>query len=118
MGWFSSNSESDFPWIHLTETQQLLDQVQQADKPVLVFKHSTRCSISKLALSKFEKNMPAQILPCFYLDLLNYRSISNDIAAVSKVVHQSPQVIVWKNNQVIYQASHSEIDPLEILKLF
>ena len=80
------------------------------EHPVLVFKHSTRCSISRMALRQFETdwNLDGKITP-FFLDLLEYRPISNAIAERLGVVHQSPQVIVIKDGQAVYDASHEAI---------
>ena len=80
------------------------------EHPVLVFKHSTRCSISRMALRQFETdwNLDGKITP-YFLDLLEYRPISNAIAERLGVVHQSPQVIVIKEGLAVYDASHEAI---------
>ncbi len=90
--------------------EEALRQSQQV--PVLVFKHSTRCSISQMALDRFERNwkqgLEAEILP-YYLDLLNHRDISNEIARALDVEHQSPQLILIRNGQSIYSETHHAI---------
>lgn len=80
------------------------------EHPVVVFKHSTRCSISRMALRQFESdwNLDGKITP-YFLDLLEYRPISNAITERLGVVHQSPQVIVIKDGQAVYDASHEGI---------
>lgn len=117
MGWFSQKSL--FPWNHLSNDNSIHDLLVESDeKPVLIFKHSTRCSISSMALSRFEREWDSnKDVTLYYLDLLNFRDLSNTIANALHVVHQSPQVIVLLNNQVIYHESHNGINALEIAKL-
>lgn len=113
MGWFS-NTKSQFNWNPLESIQQWSD-LWNSDSIVLVFKHSTRCSISSMALSRFEREWAVNdAVKIYYLDLLSFREISNQIAEDTSVFHQSPQVIVFKNKSIIYQASHNQIDANEI----
>lgn len=82
-----------------------------SNKPAVIFKHSTRCGISKMALKQFEQAYPKNHEDDLYLlDLLNFREISNAIAEKLGVVHQSPQVLVVRNGHSVYDASHSLID--------
>ncbi|MBU6158559.1 MAG: bacillithiol system redox-active protein YtxJ [Bacteroidetes bacterium] len=79
----------------------------------VVFKHSTRCSISSMAKARIEK----QLLPedeFYLLDLLNHRDISNAIAQDLEVTHESPQILVIKDGACVYHASHSEIEYEEV----
>ncbi|WP_353086625.1 bacillithiol system redox-active protein YtxJ [Flavobacterium sp.] len=102
---------SKIKWIKLTDLNYLESMLQESHAhPVLVFKHSTRCSISRMALRQFETdwNLEGKITP-YFLDLLEYRPISNAIAERLSVVHQSPQVIVVKAGQAVYDASHEAI---------
>jgi bacillithiol system protein YtxJ len=80
-------------------------------KPVVIFKHSTIRSISRMALKNFEREFDLQeeITP-YFLDLLNHRDISNAIASKFEVVHQSPQIVLIKEGKAIYNASHENID--------
>ena len=85
--------------------------------PVLIFKHSTRCSISRAALMRIERNWEGckmASMKTYFLDLLAYRSISNKIASDFSVHHESPQVLLIKNGECIYEASHLEIRVDEI----
>ncbi|MEN9699580.1 MAG: hypothetical protein RLZZ301_778 [Bacteroidota bacterium] len=99
-----------------SENWQDLRQLSQ-DAPQVIFKHSTRCSISSMALQRFENStlFNSNEWSCWYLDLLQFRSLSDQIAHDLNVVHQSPQVIVLYQNQVRYQASHGLIDAQEML---
>jgi bacillithiol system protein YtxJ len=105
------NLVSKINWIPLTDLDQLNEIIDLSnEKAVLIFKHSTRCSISRFALKQFENefDLEDKITP-YFLDLLNHRDISNEIAVQFGVEHQSPQLILIKNGKVIYDASHSDI---------
>jgi bacillithiol system protein YtxJ len=110
-------TNSKINWLALTSVSQL-DEIEDASnsKLVVLFKHSTRCSISRMALRQFENDFESndQILP-YYLDLLNHRDISNEIASKFSVVHQSPQLLIISKERCIYNASHSDIDA-EVIK--
>lgn len=111
-------SSAAIGWNELTQTQQLDDIIQEsAEVPVLIFKHSTRCAISKMALRNFEREYAIEEgkAKLYYLDLLEHRDISNEIATIFHVTHQSPQLLVVKDGVVVYHASHGDIDA-EVLK--
>lgn len=100
-------------WNTLNTTEELnkIDELSAA-QPVLLFKHSTRCSISSTALNRIErkwKDTDSQRLVPYYLDLIAYRDVSNAIAARYGVEHQSPQVIVVVNGKAVYSATHFDI---------
>ncbi len=119
MGLFGSHTAS-VPWIQLTSIEQLDEVIAQSfTKPVLLFKHSTSCSISNMTLNRFETKWKAdpESCICVFLDLLAYRPVSNAIAEKTGVRHESPQAILLKNGEVAYSASHAYIDPIEIQSL-
>jgi bacillithiol system protein YtxJ len=105
-------SVSKVNWIPL----QLMGQLDELtalsnEKPVFIFKHSTRCSISRFALKQFENEFDLHnTIDAYFLDLITYREISNEIAARFGVPHQSPQLILIKGGKAIYDVSHSDID--------
>lgn len=102
-------------WIPLTTEAQLDEIVQLSNtKPTLIFKHSTRCSISSTALSRLERAWDADESPAYYLDLITYRPISGAIAEKFAVEHQSPQVLVIKQGKCTYSATHWDIAMDEI----
>lgn len=106
-------------WNQLTDISQIHTvkelSKEQHIRAVLVFKHSTRCSISSMALNRLEsKWKDKEDVPCFYLDLLNHRDISNQMATEFSVQHQSPQILLIKNGQCIYHESHNGISVPEI----
>lgn len=101
---------------HIDQIDQIINE--SWNKPVLIFKHSTRCIISKMALKNFESDFSLQnVMDAYYLDLIAYRNISNEIAEVFKVEHQSPQILLVKNGIVIYHTSHESIDANVLMKL-
>lgn len=103
---------SNVTWNQLTDLGELNEIITiSEEKPVVIFKHSTRCSISRMALKQFENQYDAQenIVP-YFLDLLKHRDISNEIAIQFNVQHQSPQILVIKDGKSVYNASHSDID--------
>lgn len=109
---------SNVNWIPLKDVSQLDEIVENSnDKTIGIFKHSTRCSISRFVLKQFEKeyNLDDKV-DLYFLDLLNHRDISNEIANQFQVVHQSPQLILVKNGVAVYNTSHSEIDASQIYK--
>ncbi len=110
------SSESKINWIPLTFVDQLNEIVAFSDqKPVVIFKHSTRCSISRMALKRFESEYDlGDSVDVYFLDLLEHRDISNEIATRFNVVHQSPQLILIKGGKCVYNVSHSDIDAGEL----
>ncbi|MDN3706258.1 bacillithiol system redox-active protein YtxJ [Myroides ceti] len=99
-------------WIELTRQEQLEELTAMSKtQPVLIFKHSTRCIISKMALKNFESefDLEGKIIP-YFLDLIANRALSNAIADDFNVQHQSPQLLVIKNAEVVYHESHEGID--------
>ena len=106
-------------WNILDNTQTLAHIIAISnEKPVLIFKHSTRCSISETALGRLERNWndshDEKITP-YYLDLIAHRDVSNAIASTFEVEHQSPQVLVIKNGKSIFDTSHLAIAVASIM---
>ncbi len=123
MGWnglFGSRSERvSTPWKHLNGLDQLDGIVTDSTtRPQLIFKHSTRCSISSMALERFEREWdPATACDIWLLDLLQHRDISNAIAQRTGVMHQSPQAILVVDGDAVFDASHSAISAREVMDL-
>lgn len=107
-------------WIQLTSPEQLHEAINRSEiKPQLFFKHSTRCIISKMALQDFESSgiMDTNAADLYLLDLLNYRTISNEIAERLNIIHQSPQAILLSKNDVIYSETHERINGMKVLQI-
>ena len=101
-------------WLPLTQPDQLADIVREShEHPVLIFKHSTTCSISATAKAKLERQWPTTELPegtaLYYLDLLRFRPISAQIAQEFAVQHESPQLLLIQDGKCTYHASHMGI---------
>lgn len=103
-------------WNTLTDLGQLNDVVSDSEeKTTAVFKHSTRCSISRMALKQFENEYNlGDSISLYFLDLIAYRDVSNEIASKFGVQHQSPQLIVIKNGKAVFSATHSDIDAAKL----
>ena len=109
---------SNVNWIPLQLMGQLDEIIALSkEKPVLIFKHSTRCSISRFALKQFENEFDLQNqIDAYFLDLLEFRAISNEIASRFGIMHQSPQLLLIKEGKVLYDASHGDIQANELKK--
>jgi bacillithiol system protein YtxJ len=124
---FKENVNSSKEEVNETAKFFTLDKMEQFDeideisqtKPVVLFKHSTRCSISRMALKQFdaEFNYPEEKIDWYLLDLLNHRDLSNEIASRYNVMHQSPQIVVIRNGKAVFNESHDSISA-EDLKQF
>ena len=88
------------------------------NQSVLIFKHSTRCGISRMVIKQFESlfNEENKQLKVYYLDLLRFREVSSKLSEVFQVAHQSPQLLVVKNGISVYDESHYEITKVNLPK--
>lgn len=110
-------------WNNLTQLHQIEDiKSLSEDVPVLIFKHSTRCSVSSMSLNRLLRNWKNEdhekVIP-YHLDLIENREISDRISQMFGVPHQSPQVLVIKNGKSVYDTSHFDIsypDIMEVVK--
>ena len=108
------------PWIPLNDMAQL-DHIasKSSTKTQVIFKHSTRCGISSMVMKQFADmyNLTEKDLDLYYLDLLSYRDVSNEVGYKFQVMHQSPQLLVIKNGVVVKHASHSAINEFDLAQL-
>lgn len=117
----SENQEqpvSNVNWRPLTDLGQLHEIITLSEtQPVLIFKHSTTCGISRMAMKQFESqfDLNDQVVS-YYLDLLTYRSVSNEVAVRFGVEHQSPQLLLIKDGKCVFDASHGAIDVADLRK--
>jgi bacillithiol system protein YtxJ len=118
---FSRSSDTtekkELPWISLSSMIQLEEiQRKSATKTQIIFKHSTRCGISRMVMNQFIKSydFTESDFDLYYLDLLSYRDISNKIAETFQVYHQSPQLLIIKNGITIAHESHGDINALNL----
>ena len=102
-------------WIALTTEDQLIDITDKSFlTPQVIFKHSTTCSISSMALNRLERAETPDNVDFYYLDLLKFRNIAIAVAEKFDVQHESPQVIILKNGVCIYDESHYAISMVDI----
>lgn len=118
---FSSSEpkeEKVLPWQPLTNVSQL-DEIEKRSqtKTQLVFKHSTRCGISRMVMNQFVSMYDLDLnADLYYLDLLNYRDVSNEVGYKFQVIHQSPQLLVIRNGVAVAHESHGAINELDMQK--
>lgn len=101
---------------------ETLEEIKEASKDglVMIYKHSVTCSISGSALHRLERNWEVEEmngLTPYYLDLLRFREVSNQVAQEFSVRHESPQVLVIDNGQCVYHTSHMGINYDDLKKL-
>lgn len=104
-------------WKEFT-TEEALEEIKtrSAEKPQVIFKHSTKCSISSMAKSRLERANAPDGIEFNYLDLIAHRNVSSKIADVFNVEHASPQVLIIKDGACIYDESHNAINMDEIVE--
>ena len=108
----TKNEDPAIQWKNLTSPEGLeeLDEISNK-KPVILFKHSTRCGISSMALNRFERAYdPETEIVFYFLDLIQYRALSDEVAVRYGVIHQSPQALLIMDQKVKHCLSHNGID--------
>ena len=111
-----TKEKSEFPWTDLIDKDQItIAKEESKDKLIGIFKHSTRCGISRMVLKNFEKQYQNnENIKLYFLDLVKHREVSNAIADELSVRHESPQFIVLSDEKVIHHASHQDIDAAKL----
>ncbi|WP_241559232.1 bacillithiol system redox-active protein YtxJ [Chitinophaga barathri] len=105
-------------WIALESEEQLTAiKSRSFEQPVVIFKHSTRCSTSSMVKSRLERSEVPKGFDFYYLDLIRYRSVSNRIAEMFGVEHESPQVLVIRDGKCVYDESHMAIRMEELTEM-
>ncbi len=103
-------------WIELSDIAQLNEiYTNSYQKTAVIFKHSTRCSVSSMVLHRLEKTAIPSDIDFYFLDLIKHRDISNMIAEKYSVYHESPQVLIIKDGECVYDESHNGIYMDDIL---
>ncbi|MFI2743246.1 bacillithiol system redox-active protein YtxJ [Zhouia sp. PK063] len=106
-------NKTSIPWIEISSVNDLDEIVAASNqKTVAIFKHSTRCGISRMVLKSFESEFDLNDanISMYFLDLLQHRAISNEIAERFNVYHESPQLLIIKNGNVVFHTSHGQIE--------
>lgn len=114
-----TKDKTQFPWTDLTDKDQItIAKEESKDKLIGIFKHSTRCGISRMVLKNFEKQYEEnENIKLYFLDLVKHRDISNAVADELGVRHESPQFIVLSDDKVVHHASHQDIDAAKLKEL-
>ena len=103
-------------WIPLQTETQLEDiKARSSGRPQLIFKHSTRCSTSAVVKGRLDRAEKPEAIDFYYLDLISYRPVSNKVADLFRIDHESPQVLLIRDGQCIYDESHMGITMAEIV---
>jgi len=117
MDWLSAGNNND--WIMLTDKEQLKMIIKESETiPIIIYKHSTRCGLSSMTKNMLDKGW-GQLKPhskLYYLDLLRYREVSRMIAEKFNVRHQSPQILIIKKGESVFDTSHFNINVEAILE--
>ena len=111
--------ETYLSWTPLISVEEINTIIEiSKNQSILIFKHSTRCGISRMIIKQFESlfNEENKQLKVYYLDLLNFREVSSKLSEVFQVIHQSPQLLVIKNGISVYNESHYEITKVNLSK--
>ncbi|WP_428327417.1 bacillithiol system redox-active protein YtxJ [Mucilaginibacter sp.] len=105
-------------WTSLESADQI-NAIKKQEGYSLIFKHSTRCSISMMVKKRFEldwEKLPDN-LPLYFLDLIKHRDISNQVATEFFVHHESPQLLMIKDGECVLDLSHGEVSVDEALSV-
>ncbi len=104
-------------WIELKDLAQLAEIRERSfSQPQVIFKHSTRCSISSMAKARLERTEAPGGVNFYFLDLLKFRPISEQVATDFKVWHESPQLILINKGECTYDESHSGISMADLVE--
>ena len=112
-----AKEEKLLPWIPLNTIAQLNYIAEKSKtKTQFIFKHSTRCGISRMVMNQFVSNyvINEKDADLYFLDLLNYRDVSNEVGHKFQIMHESPQMLVIKNGAVVGHASHGAINAMDL----
>ncbi len=124
MGFFSNLFKASepketklLPWIALTDFRQLNDIKERSNnKTQVIFKHSARCGASRMVLNQFINTyvLTENDLDLYFLDLINFRTVSNEVGYTFQVMHESPQLLVIKNGEVVAHSSHGGVNTIDL----
>ena len=109
--------EKTLNWMPLMELSQLhIIEKQSHIKTQVIFKYSTRCGISRMVMNEFESCFEFENDTCdlYFLDLIRYREVSNQVSKFFNVVHESPQILVIKDGKMVAHNSHGAINDMDL----
>ena len=103
-------------WIVLKDTSQLDALIKESfNSPCILYKHSSRCSLSTIVKMRLENSeqIPGSILK-YLLPVIEFRNLSNKVSDIFDVYHESPQMLLIQNGECILESSHLDIHADEI----
>ena len=116
----NSEKQSGIDW-NVLDAAPSIEEIKavSAQQPVMIFKHSTRCAISATVLNRLERSWNTEEVSVkpYFLDLINHRDLSNQVAQEFGVVHESPQVLVIRDGKAVYHSSHFGISYDELKEI-
>lgn len=123
--WFKKDKEPEkdrknYSWKIMESISEIEDIIKSSeDKLSVIFKHSPRCGVSRMALNAFERNLQVEEeeIELFFVDVVNQREISTELAHQFQVQHESPQLLLIKSGKCVHHGSHHQISA-EIIKDF
>ena len=103
-------------WIHLTDEDQLQKIiVRSQEKPQVIFKYSSGCHLSEVIFQRLQnKGCPDQV-DFHFLDIFAHSNISDKISDIFQIFHHSPQILIIKDGECIFNQSHPEMCLEEIM---
>ena len=106
------------PWITLESVAQLEEIVKKSkNKSQVIYKHSSTCGISRMVLGMFTDSFDMDTdVDLYFLTIQDHRDVSNTIADKFEVRHESPQLLVVKNGEVVFHTSHGAISEMDFTK--
>ena len=114
----AKEEKKELPWIQLTSLEQL-DAIAESSKvkPQVVYKHSSTCGISRMVLNMFSESYDMDLdIDLYFLTIQQHRDVSNAIQDKFEVRHESPQLLVVKNGEVVFHTSHGAISDTDLTK--
>ncbi len=92
-------------WIVIDDIKILDELIEKSNNlPQIIFKHSTRCAVSSLALNRISSK---SVNKNYYIvDIMSHRDISNALASRFNIIHQSPQLLLIHNGVCVQNTSH------------
>ncbi len=112
-----ANPENKISWQPLQSTNELDALVEKSNNKLqVIFKHSSRCGISSMVLRRFnnENTLLKEAADFHFVDIFSSRELSNDIAHRFQIIHQSPQLLLVRQAELVYHSSHSEINRCDL----
>ncbi len=105
-------------WRELTSVEEVnenIDKSRAQSSSFVLFKHSTRCSISSMVKSRVQRTDFGE-LPVYVVHVIESRPVSNFLEERFQIPHESPQAIVVKNGEAVFHASHTAIHADELIR--